>query len=81
MDKRTVIGVMFFLLVAFGGFFVWQKSQVKPVEILPKESMIKKVDMSTQPDWVQKLKVVAKKSLSDKEDKLILSGAGQILTL
>mgnify|MGYP001580862597 CR=1 FL=1 len=64
MDKRAAIGVVFFLLVSLGGFFVWQKSQIKPVEIPAKESMIKKVDLSTQPDWVQKLKVVAKKGVS-----------------
>lgn len=64
MDKRTVIGVVFFLLVAFGGFFVWQKSQIKTSGTSEQESMIKKVDMTTQPDWVQKLKVLVKKGTS-----------------
>lgn len=58
-----VVGIVAVLLL-IGGVIVWQKSQVKPIETPSKESMIKKVDLSTQPDWVQKLKVTVKKGVS-----------------
>ncbi len=56
---KIVIGVVV-LLVAVIGFLIWQKSQVKPpaVQTVAKVE-VKKVDLSTQPDWVQKLVVTA----------------------
>ncbi|MCL4397607.1 hypothetical protein M1403_01115 [Patescibacteria group bacterium] len=64
-NKLPVLIVL--LLVVVGGFLVWQKSQAKPA-IVPKpevtETGIKKVDLSTQPEWVQKLVVTAKKGRS-----------------
>lgn len=55
-------GVLVLVLV----FMVWQKSQVKPVEnpVPAPVAEVKKVDLSTQPDWVQKLEVTAKKGQS-----------------
>lgn len=63
LDK-IVVGVVL-LLVAVAGFLVWQKSQVKPV-LAPTQSAteIKKIDLSTQPEWVQKLDVSTKKGVS-----------------
>ena len=80
MDKRAVVGIVTFLLVAAGVVLVWQKSQVKPV-ITPKPEVtnteIKKVDLTTQPAWVQKLKVAGKKGRSANGlDNFTLSVAG-----
>jgi hypothetical protein len=60
-----ILGV--FLLVA--AFLIWQKSQVKivappKVEAPTVENSIQKVDLTTQPDWVQKLVVTGKKGRS-----------------
>lgn len=61
MKKGLTILVLVLALV--GGFFVWQKMQapqtVQPVQ--KQEPMIKKIDLTTQPEWVQKLVVTAKK--------------------
>lgn len=43
---------------------LWQNSQSQPTKPAAPVSMIKKVDLSTQPQWVQMLKVVAKKGVS-----------------
>ncbi len=58
MDKRALGGIVVLLLVGILGFMFWQKSQMKaPVPVV--EPTIKKVDLSTQPAWVQKLNVSA----------------------
>lgn len=48
------------VLVGVAGFLIWPKSQVKPVAT----TTIKKIDLSTQPQWVQQLKVTAVKGRS-----------------
>lgn len=63
---KLVVGLIV-VLVVVAGFLVWQKSQVKPPAPAPttsSEFIIKKVDLSTQPEWVQKLDVTAKKGHS-----------------
>lgn len=62
MAKKFIIGIVL-VLVGISGWLVYQKSQVKPV-VLPEPSAVKKVDLSTQPDWVQKLDVTARKGQS-----------------
>lgn len=53
------------LLVGIGGYLIYQKSQVAPVAApSQQEAMVKKIDLSTQPEWVQKLDVTAKKGKS-----------------
>ncbi len=54
------------LLVVVAIFLVWQKSQVKPSDsgTSAPEVTIKKVDLASQPEWVQKLQVSAKKGVS-----------------
>ncbi|MBI3558786.1 hypothetical protein HY085_00145 [Candidatus Gottesmanbacteria bacterium] len=54
MAKKFIIGVVL-VLVGISGWLVYQKSQVKPLV---------KVDLSTQPNWVQKLEVTARKGQS-----------------
>lgn len=54
MAKKFIIGIVL-VLVGISGWLVYQKSQVKPVE---------KIDLSTQPEWVQKLDVTARKGQS-----------------
>ena len=65
MDKGKIIGVVILLLLGVGGYLIYQKSQVKPVESpAQQEAMVKKIDLSTQPEWVQKLDVTAVKGRS-----------------
>lgn len=67
MGKKSIIGLVILLLVIGLGFIIWQKSQVKvqpAVIVTPTETEIKKVDLTTQPEWVQKLVVTAKKGVS-----------------
>lgn len=54
------------LLLASGGFLVWQKSQANtPAETESTGGTgIRKIDLSTQPEWVQKLVVSARKGTS-----------------
>lgn len=56
------------LALVVGGFFIWQRSQVKAPATTSastsEEATVKKVDLSTQPDWVQKLEVTARKGVS-----------------
>ena len=54
------------VLVGVAGLLIWQKSQTKPLVVSTtlQESMVKKVDLSTQPEWVQKLEVTVKKGVS-----------------
>lgn len=61
MKRLPVIVVL--LLLAVGGYFLYQKSQVKAPET-SQETMVRKIDLSTQPEWVQKLDVTAKKGRS-----------------
>ena len=58
--------IIIVLLIAVAGFLFWQKSQVAPIEPKPEvtETGIKKIDLSTQPKWVQDLKVSGKKGRS-----------------
>lgn len=55
MAKKFIIGIIL-VLIAISGWLVYQKSQVKPVVL--------RVDLSTQPEWVQKLGVTARKGQS-----------------
>lgn len=60
MGRKSIIGLVILLLVIGLGFIIWQKSQVKVTPaVAPVESAIKKVDLTTQPEWVQKLEVSA----------------------
>lgn len=62
--SRIVPAVIVFLVVVIG-FVVWQKSQVKPVPVeSPAGVEVKKVDLSTQPEWVRKLNIKAVKGRS-----------------
>jgi hypothetical protein len=62
---KKALPLVLVILVVVAGFLVWQKSQVK-IEPKPEvtETGIKKIDLSTQPEWVQKLTVTAKKGSS-----------------
>jgi hypothetical protein len=51
-------------LLLAGGAMVWQKSQIKTEVTRSKTPAIKKVDLATQPAWVQKLKAAARKGTS-----------------
>lgn len=52
-------------LVLVLGAIVWQKSQVTtPASSFAPEAGVKKVDLSSGPEWVQNLAVVAKKGYS-----------------
>lgn len=62
MAGKIIIGIVL-VLVGISGWLVYQKSQVKPVA-LPESPAVKKVDLSTQPEWVQKLDVTARKGQS-----------------
>lgn len=62
MAKKFVIGIVL-VLVGISSWLVYQKSQVKPA-VLPEPVAVKKVDLSTQPEWVQKLEVTARKGQS-----------------
>lgn len=62
MAKKLIIGIVLVLL-GISSWLVYQKSQVKPV-VLPEPVVVKKVDLSTQPEWVQKLEVSARKGQS-----------------
>lgn len=67
MDKKALGGLIILLLLGVFGFIFWQKSQAAQVPVTPTavlEQTIKKVDLSTQPVWVQNLKVSAKKGHS-----------------
>lgn len=80
MNKKLpviVIGVLVILLVIIGAIF-WQKSSVK-TQAPPQVHTAKKVDMASQPEWVQKLAVTAVKSLRGGErglDKVKVSLEG-----
>jgi len=59
--------IIILLIVAFGGYLLYQKSQVAPVATpatTASDTMVKKIDLSTQPVWVQQLGVTAKKGKS-----------------
>lgn len=62
----VIIGAAILILLGVGGYLVYQKSQAKPSETTSSvpETMVKKIDLSTQPEWVQKLDVTAKKGRS-----------------
>lgn len=63
MDKKVIGSIVLLLVIVAGVFFVsQQKPQAKPEE--KQETSIKKVDLATQPEWVQKLKVTGKKGQS-----------------
>lgn len=67
MDKKFIIGgvsvVLVLLLIL--GFVIWQKSQLSVTPKAPvTESQIKKIDMASQPEWVQKLEVTTKSGVS-----------------
>lgn len=67
MKNLPIIPIVIFLLVVVGGYFIYQKSQIKPTEppvVTGPEATVKKIDLSTQPEWVQKLDVTAKKGRS-----------------
>jgi hypothetical protein len=76
MDKKIIGGVVLLLALVVGGYFLLQ--QPKPeVKNAPAESSIKKVDLATQPEWVQKLKVSGKKGRSANGlDNMTLSVTG-----
>ncbi|MCL4389927.1 MAG: hypothetical protein M1484_01315 [Patescibacteria group bacterium] len=69
MDKRKigVIAAVIIVLVGAVGLMVYQKSQVKPAatpSAVSTSPTVAKVDLSTQPAWVQNLEVTAKKGRS-----------------
>lgn len=66
MKNLPIIPIVIFLLVLVGGYLIYQKSQAKPTETPTTESetMVRKIDLSTQPKWVQDLDVTAKKGKS-----------------
>lgn len=79
--QLPVIGGILGVLVLVAAFLIWQKSQTAPVatpsETPVAESSIKQVDLTTQPEWVQKLVVTGKKGRSGNSlDNLTLSVAG-----
>ena len=63
---KKILPIIIGILVLVAGFIVWQKSQVATKDTRSKiqDASVKKVDLSTQPDWVQKLQVSAKKGVS-----------------
>lgn len=68
MPKAVKIGVSIFVfaLVASLALIVWQKSQVQapaPKSTTNNALTVKKVDLSSQPEWVRKLEVSAVKGV------------------
>lgn len=63
---NKLIAPIIVLLVLVVGLLVWQKSQIPPVKPVDNSPSVevKKIDLSTQPEWVQKLEVVATKGRS-----------------
>lgn len=65
MKKLGIFPIIIFFAVALGGYSLYQKIQTPPVPVTTEpETMVKKIDLSTQPEWVQKLDVTAKKGKS-----------------
>lgn len=62
---KKILPIVLVIFVVVAGLLVWQKSQVK-IEPKPEitETGIKMIDLSTQPEWVQRLVVAAKKGSS-----------------
>lgn len=60
MKKNLPVALIILILVAIVSAIIWQKSQVSP-QPKPKATAptVKKIDLSTQPEWVQKLDVTA----------------------
>lgn len=73
-----IIGVVIVIAILSIGFLVWQKSQVAPAsQNSSKPPAIKKVDLSTQPVWVQSLNVTATKGRSANSlDNVKISAVG-----
>lgn len=63
---KKALPVIIVVLIGIAAAIIWQKSQVKPSSITPatQTATIKKVDLATQPEWIQKLTVTAKKGVS-----------------
>jgi hypothetical protein len=79
--QLPVIGGILGVLVLVAGFLIWQKSQAPVVPVKTEtpaaESSIQKVDLNTQPEWVQKLTVTGKKGRSGNSlDNFTLSVSG-----
>ena len=57
--SSSIVALTVLVLLLGIGFIIWQKSQVqvpaKPTTTAKRE--IKKIDLTTQPDWIQKLSV------------------------
>ena len=63
MDKKVVGGIVLLLVLIAVGFVALQPKPKVSVPA-PVEQAIKKIDLNTQPEWVQKLVVTAKKGRS-----------------
>lgn len=66
-NSSKIVGILAVILVLAIGVIIWQKSQVKPLPPTPVPTPaveVKKIDLTTQPEWVQKLEVTAKKGYS-----------------
>ena len=55
-----IVGVVILLIISLG-FIFWQRTTIKTPSTTPQT--IKKVDMKSQPEWVQKLKLTAVKGV------------------
>lgn len=65
MKKNLVVIIVLLVIAGAVGLFLINKPAQKPAENkVEAVSAIKKVDLSTQPEWVQKLVVTAKKGVS-----------------
>ncbi|MEK7127410.1 MAG: hypothetical protein AAB838_01650 [Patescibacteria group bacterium] len=66
MDKKLtgIVASFIVILIVIVGVIIWQKSQVKTVVPVKQETAIKKVDLATQPEWVQKLDVTVTRGTS-----------------
>lgn len=69
VGSLKILPLILFGLVFVAGLIIWQKSQVpankrQETGSSQAETAIKKVDLATQPQWVQKLAVSARKGIS-----------------
>lgn len=77
---KKVLPIAVVILVIIAGILILQKSLVRPA-IVPKPEVtdtgIKKVDLSTQPEWVRQLKVSGRKGSSPNGlDNFTLTASG-----
>lgn len=64
MKKGSVLPIILLLLALVGGFLLYQRSKSSAPVLTTTETTIKKIDLASQPKWVQDLQVTAVKGKS-----------------